>query len=161
MEGGRQSGVNDRAHADAERAIAAIFALEGSKRRHRIMGMLAGIPYGSPISPLPANLYMRRFVLGWKKLGLDESFGTRIVTYTVDLVIRCSRGNANARPKSAAATACASRAWSSTALSINAAIYRAWYHPASQSQRSPPSHIPTALPIHWRRDGLPGKPACR
>ena len=28
-----------------------------------------GIPQGSPISPLLANLYMRRFVLGWKKLG--------------------------------------------------------------------------------------------
>ena len=34
---------------------------------------------GSPISPLLANLYMRRFVLGWRKLGLDRSLGTRIV----------------------------------------------------------------------------------
>ena len=39
-----------------------------------------GIPQGSPISPLLANLYMRRFVLGWKKLGLEESLGSRIVT---------------------------------------------------------------------------------
>jgi RNA-directed DNA polymerase len=53
-----------------------------------------GIPQGSPISPLLANLYMRRFVLGWKKLGLDESLGTRIVTYADDLVILCRRGNA-------------------------------------------------------------------
>ena len=30
-----------------------------------------GIPQGSPLSPLLANIYMRRFVLGWKKLGLE------------------------------------------------------------------------------------------
>jgi group II intron reverse transcriptase/maturase len=53
-----------------------------------------GIPQGSPISPLLANLYMRRFVLGWKKLGLEESLGSRIVAYADDLVILCTRGNA-------------------------------------------------------------------
>jgi RNA-directed DNA polymerase len=53
-----------------------------------------GIPQGSPIPPLLANIYMRRFVLGWKKLGLEESLGTRIVTYADDLVILCRRGNA-------------------------------------------------------------------
>jgi hypothetical protein len=29
---------------------------------------------------------MRRFVLGWKMLGLERSLGTRIVTYADDLV---------------------------------------------------------------------------
>jgi RNA-directed DNA polymerase len=53
-----------------------------------------GVPQGSPLSPLLANLYMRRFVLGWKKLGLEESLGTRIVTYADDLVILCRKGNA-------------------------------------------------------------------
>jgi len=53
-----------------------------------------GIPQGSPISPLLANLYMRRFVLGWKKRGLEQSLGTRIVTYADDLVILCRRGKA-------------------------------------------------------------------
>ena len=53
-----------------------------------------GIPQGSPISPLLANLYIRRFVLGWKKLGLEQSLGTRIVTYADDLVILCRTGRA-------------------------------------------------------------------
>jgi group II intron reverse transcriptase/maturase len=56
--------------------------------------MRRGIPQGSPLSPLLANLYMRRFVLGWKKLGLERSLGSRIVTYADDLVILCRKGNA-------------------------------------------------------------------
>jgi RNA-directed DNA polymerase len=53
-----------------------------------------GIPQGSPISPLLANLYMRRFVLEWKRRGLEERLGSRIVTYADDLVILCRRGRA-------------------------------------------------------------------
>jgi group II intron reverse transcriptase/maturase len=53
-----------------------------------------GIPQGSPISPLLSNLYMRRFVLAWKKLGLERSLGSRIVTYADDLVILCKHGKA-------------------------------------------------------------------
>ncbi len=53
-----------------------------------------GIPQGSPLSPLLANLTMRRLVLGWKKLGWEQSLGTRIVNYADDLVILCRRGKA-------------------------------------------------------------------
>ena len=56
-----------------------------------------GVDYytqGAPISPLLANLYMRRFVLAWQRFGLDEKLGTCIVSYADDLVILCRRGNA-------------------------------------------------------------------
>jgi hypothetical protein len=42
-----------------------------------------GIPQGSPISPLLANLYMRRFVLGWKMLGLGRSLGSACPNHRV------------------------------------------------------------------------------
>jgi RNA-directed DNA polymerase len=52
-----------------------------------------GTPQGAPISPLLSNLYMRRFVLGWKRLGHERRLSARIVNYADDLVI-CCRGRA-------------------------------------------------------------------
>ena len=48
-----------------------------------------GIPQGSPISPLLANLYMRRFILGWQRSRLAQRLDAKIVNYADDLVICC------------------------------------------------------------------------
>ena len=48
-----------------------------------------GCPQGAPISPLLSNLYMRRFILGWKTLGHQHRLQARIVNYADDFVICC------------------------------------------------------------------------
>ena len=66
----------------------------GRKRRTtRAKDTGRGVPQGEPLSPLLSNLYMRRFVLGWERLGHAKRFGARIVAYADDFVI-CCRGNA-------------------------------------------------------------------
>ena len=52
-----------------------------------------GTPQGAPLSPLLANLYMRRFVLGWKTLGHERNLRAKIVNYADDFVICCRRGS--------------------------------------------------------------------
>src|SRR5665811_1570188 len=53
-----------------------------------------GSPQGSPLSPLLANIYMRRFILGWKALGHERRLDAHIVNYADDFVI-CCRGTAD------------------------------------------------------------------
>jgi RNA-directed DNA polymerase len=62
------------------------------KRTTRNRDEKRGVPQGSPLSPLLSNLYMRRFVLGWKRLGYEQRFGGHIVAYADDLVICCKHG---------------------------------------------------------------------
>ncbi len=52
-----------------------------------------GTPQGGVASPLLANLYMRRFILGWKQLGHEKRLQAHIVNYADDFVI-CTRGRA-------------------------------------------------------------------
>jgi len=65
----------------------------GKRRTTRPRDEKRGIPQGSPLSPLLANLYMRRFVLGWRRKGFEARFRARVVTYADDLVI-CCKGSA-------------------------------------------------------------------
>lgn len=51
-----------------------------------------GTPQGAPLSPLLSNLYMRRFVEGWRRLGCEQRWSAHIVNYADDFVICCKRG---------------------------------------------------------------------
>jgi RNA-directed DNA polymerase len=61
------------------------------KRTTRNRDERRGTPQGAVISPLLANLYMRRFVLGWKALGHGQALDAKLVNYADDFVI-CCRG---------------------------------------------------------------------
>lgn len=65
-------------------------------RRHRTTrnkDERRGSPQGAPISPLLSNIYMRRFIFGWKLLGHEQRLRAKIVNYADDFVI-CCRGTA-------------------------------------------------------------------
>jgi RNA-directed DNA polymerase len=55
-----------------------------------------GTPQGGVASPLLANLYMRRFVLGWKVLDHAKRLNAYIVNYADDFVICCRHSAAQA-----------------------------------------------------------------
>jgi len=48
-----------------------------------------GTPQGSPLSPLLSNIYMRRFVKGWRTCGHERRLDAHIVNYADDFVICC------------------------------------------------------------------------
>jgi group II intron reverse transcriptase/maturase len=68
----------------------------GKRRSNPALHHKQGTPQGAPISPLLSNLYMRRFVLGWKALGYAEKFQACIVNYADDFVILCRHGGREA-----------------------------------------------------------------
>lgn len=72
---------------------APVVEIDGRGRRRPLPRQKGrGCPQGAPLSPLLANLYMRRVVLGWKLLGHAQRFGAEIVNYADDLVICCRHG---------------------------------------------------------------------
>ena len=59
----------------------------GKRRTNRAKKLRKGSPQGCPISPLLSNIYMRRFILGWKLLGYARRFQAQIVNYADDICI--------------------------------------------------------------------------
>ena len=59
----------------------------GRRRTNRARRERRGTPQGSPISPLFSNIYMRRFIVGWKALGFARRFKAEIVNYADDLTV--------------------------------------------------------------------------
>ena len=59
----------------------------GRRRTNRARRERKGTPQGAPISPLLSNIYMRRFILGWKVLGYARRFKAEIVNYADDFAV--------------------------------------------------------------------------
>jgi RNA-directed DNA polymerase len=60
--------------------------MSGGKRVTR------GTPQGGVVSPLLANIYMHRYIKAFRRYGLDQKYGARLVTYADDLVVLCRQG---------------------------------------------------------------------
>ncbi len=88
------SGVLRLVKAWLEMPVAESTPRGGRRRTTEIRDRRRGTPQGAPISPLLANLYMRRFILGWKVLGHETRLRASIVNYADDFVI-CCRGTAD------------------------------------------------------------------
>jgi RNA-directed DNA polymerase len=77
----------------------------GNKRRTTVNKDCGkGTPQGAPISPLLANLYMRRFLLGWKQQGWEQRLQAYMVNYADDFVILCRQKAAEAQAQMAKMT---------------------------------------------------------
>jgi len=59
----------------------------GKRRTNRAQRERKGTPQGAPISPLLSNIYMRRFILGWKVLGYARQFNAEITNFADDFVV--------------------------------------------------------------------------
>ena len=60
----------------------------GRRRTNRARQERKATPQGAPLSLLLSNVYMRRFLLGWKKLGYARLYGAEVVNYADDCAPR-------------------------------------------------------------------------
>ena len=67
----------------------------GKRRTNRALRERKGTPQGAPLSPLLSNVYMRRFLLGWKRLGHARRYSAEVVNYADDFVV-CGKAPAEA-----------------------------------------------------------------
>jgi RNA-directed DNA polymerase len=56
--------------------------MSGGKRATR------GTPQGGVVSPLLANIYMHRHIKAFRRYGLDQQYGAKLLTYADDAVTR-------------------------------------------------------------------------
>jgi RNA-directed DNA polymerase len=68
---------------------------DGDKPTRRRPGN-RGTPQGGVLSPLLANIYMRRFLKAWTLRGNDRKYRSRIVNYADDFVLLCRKDAAEA-----------------------------------------------------------------
>jgi RNA-directed DNA polymerase len=71
-------------------------ARDGYQRTTESRDEKRGAAQGSPISPLMANLYFRRFLLAWEQHGYRDRYTAFVVNYADDMVICCKPGNGQA-----------------------------------------------------------------
>lgn len=65
-------------------------------------GQGIGTPQGGVISPLLANIYMRRFLLAWERKDLPRKLFAHVVNYADDFVILCRQTAGRAKAAAAA-----------------------------------------------------------
>jgi len=70
---------------------------KGNRRMRGGKGSTHGTPQGGVVSPLPANLYMNRFLKYWRITERGKAFRAQVVNYADDFVLLTSRHAAEGR----------------------------------------------------------------
>jgi RNA-directed DNA polymerase len=98
---------------------------DGTRKLTGSGGQGIGTPQGGVISPLLANIYMRRFLLAWEQKELPRKLCAHVVNYADDFVILC-RGTA---PEAREAAGSIIRAMKLTLHAEKTRVVNAWREP--------------------------------